>query len=95
MALTEKMSDAQALRCIKQALGAKGFLIVHPHAAAAMEERGFDDNDLRSAIRRGRIVLREPDSTRAERFTVEGPSADGPPIVIWRRGATAGPGSTD
>ena len=69
-----RLSNAQALKLIRESLGGSGRLTVLRHARTRMQERGFDDTDLLYAIRHGAITRCEPDMEGEDRFTLEGPT---------------------
>ena len=71
-----RLTDAQALKLIRAALGGRGRLTVLRHAVDRMTERGFPDSDLRHAIQHGQITRCEPDNYGEDRFTVEGPTVE-------------------
>lgn len=76
--MAARPSDAQILRLIREALSGEGLFTVSVHAEKEMLGDGFEDSDVRHAIRLGRLTRREPDIKGDERFTIEGPAIDDP-----------------
>jgi hypothetical protein len=67
---------SHAIRRIKQC-AQDGLLLFSDHARREMNDDGFNEADVSSAVRMGRLIARQTLGGRGTRYVLQGPAVDG------------------